>query len=186
MNIRITLKASYFAQIFGLLLLILLLNSSCGSSDAQSDVARDFVKQEIVATNDTVVVIDEPSEKSSDKKEKKSNQNENEFSEFKKDIEKRIAMNESKVKNMMKKSKRKSSSFIEKLNLLDQENENLKIEVEEYQLTSASKLERFKLKMYDKVDHLSIELDQLNLQDKSTSDNSKVIPLQIDSAIKLK
>ena len=181
MKVKNTIKANYFAR-FGIFLFVLLLISSCGPSGSSVDIASDVEKDEIIDTIETVELKDEKSDKSSHKKEKETNENEDDFSDFKKEIEKKISSNESKLKSMMKKSKKESSSFIEKLNLLEKENENLKTEIEEFELTSASKLEKFKIKMFNKVDRISLDLDQMNFQEKAATENTKVIPMPIDTS----
>lgn len=88
-----------------------------------------------------------------------------EWSKLKKEIEKKIQANENTIKEL-KNNSTTNAKTLKKLTRLEENNDNLKMQIDEYCIEVKLKLEKFKTKMKQDVDDLGNELKDIQPADK--------------------
>lgn len=135
---------------------------SCESHEQKADEAFDLVKEEKMLSKDSSLkqreIIEEP-----EKKEiLKINQNMDEWTKFKTNIEKKILKNEDKIK-VIKNVPNANTKLLRQVTNLEKENNDLRRQMNEYNEEVKLRWENFKLKINHDANEIDIELKDLTI-----------------------
>ena len=132
--------------------------SSCGSHVKKPDDAFDLVKKERMMSNDSGFVSKEIIQESMKTEQVKKTEVLDEWTKFKLETEKKIRLNENKIKKIRDLSDI-NGSLRKKLTKLEKDNNNLKSRMDEYNEEVKAKWEMFKASMSHNANEIGIELD---------------------------
>lgn len=140
--------------------LSIIIFASCESHEQKSNDAFDRFKEEKMTSKDCVVVaIAEP--KDILKVESpKINESTDEWLKFKNETEKKIVLNENKIKRI-KQTPEANIKLFRKIVHLEKDNDDLKIQLKKYEEEVKINLERFKEKIKGEVTDLDIKLKDI-------------------------
>ncbi|MBK9248301.1 MAG: hypothetical protein IPM69_09385 [Ignavibacteria bacterium] len=163
---------TYFAACFVAVLFI-----SCESHEQKADDAFERVKVEkkidqdsggadVVIQQPIIQEIKIPEVASLDVKSPEIKIiNQDEWSKFRADTEKKIAINESKIK-VIKSNPSTSPKMLEELSSKEKDYNDLRRKLDEYSLEMKENLGKFKVKMNHEVNEISIDLNDLTVNNK--------------------
>jgi len=155
-----TLTEKFFSMILtGCLSAIIF--TSCGSHVQKADDAFDAVKKERMMSNDSNFVSKEIIQESMKTTELvKKNETPDEWTIFKIETEKKIRLNEKKVKEI-EGLPGASASLLRKVTSLEKDNNALRIRMDEYNEEVKMKWEKFKASMNHNVNEIDIKLNAM-------------------------
>jgi hypothetical protein len=141
-----------FANVVLIGIIFLMILSSCKSHEKKVDDAFDIYKEDRnnfvdSSINKKTVII-------------KTFENSSEWYQFKTSIINKIRINESKIKEIKGRSN-SNSNLLRKAKKLEDENNRLMAQIEEYQEELKVKLENFKMKMNNDLNEIAGELKDL-------------------------
>ncbi len=139
--------------------------SSCESHEQKADDAFDIVKQERMFPKDSIHAKEEIIEEAKKTEVVKKKENQDEWTKFRTDMEKRIALNEIKIKEI-KNTPNATSKLLKKVANLEKDNNDLREEMEEYYQDMKAKWENFKLKLNHDANDVDLELKALVVNNK--------------------
>jgi len=157
-------KLNFPAKLISVFSLVVIL-ASCESREQKPDDAFEHVKEEKMISKDTTSVskeiVDEPIKKEPIKKI----ENIDEWTKFKMETEKKIVANEKKIKQI-KEIPNSNSKLLRKVTGLEQDNNDLRKQMDEYNEEVKLKWENFKMTMNHNVNEIDIELKDLTVNNK--------------------
>ncbi len=138
---------------------------SCESHEQKADEAFELVKEEKMLSNDvnidTLVVIQESSKIDQVKK----NESPDEWTLFKIETEKKIFLNENKIKGI-KGIPNTDTKFFRKVASLEKDNNDLRRKMDEYKGEEKARWENFKTMLNHDVNEIAIELKDITINNK--------------------
>ena len=142
-------------------LLSLFILFSCESPDQMSDAAYEKVKEEKLKSKDSNTnihdLIQEPVKTLVDKK----NENQNDWSKFKIEVENKMRWNENRIKEIKNRSNTDVKLF-KKMTVLEKENNEILIQLIEFNEDAKTRWEKCKLKVDQNLTEMSIELKEIS------------------------
>lgn len=143
----------------------MILISSCESHEKKADDAFDQFKEEkkLIHDSETLTIEIKPDIKN--EITSKKTENTDDWTKLKNEIDKRIKGNENSIKHI-KNSASTDSKILKKLTRLEDENNDLKKQIDEYIIDMKLKLEQFKTKIDKDTGELEVELKALEDVDK--------------------
>lgn len=136
---------------------LMLFASSCGQREQKQDDAFDRVKKERMLSNDSSFVSEEVIQESMKTEPVKKIETLDEWTIYKNELEKKIRKNENKIKEIKGLSEG-NKSLLRKVNSLEKDNSNLRIELDKYIEEVKLNWEMFKASMNHNVNEIDIEL----------------------------
>lgn len=154
-----TLTENFFSMILtGCLSAIIF--TSCGSHVQKADDAFDAVKKERMMSNDSNFVSKEIIQESMKTELVKKNETPDEWTRFKIETEKKIRLNEKKIKEI-EGLPNANASLLRKMKSLEKDNNALRIRMDEYNEEVKAKWEMFKASMNHNVNEIDIKLNAM-------------------------
>ena len=154
---KMTLNQNITLTIFlGCLLGIII--TSCGSHVKKPDDAFDLVKKERMMSNDSSFVSKEIIQESMKTELVKKTEILDEWTKFKLETEKKIRLNEIKIKKIRDLTDL-NGNLRRKLTKLEKDNDNLKSRLDEYNEEVKARWEMFKASISHSANEICIELD---------------------------
>lgn len=156
-----------FNIILKILIIALLITAlfSCVSHEQKADEAFDMVKKEKMLSNDNYIFSKDKNQ-DSNKLVIKQIQNLDEWAKFKIEMEKRLVINDKKIKEL-KIIHNSNSNIIRKAESLEKDNNEIRKQISEYQEEVKLKWENFKAKMNYDVNEIVIELKDITINNKN-------------------
>lgn len=145
--------------------LIAVIMTSCGSRQQKPDDAFDRVKQVRMLTNDSNFTSKEIIEESMKTEPVKKDEILDEWTKYKNEMEKKIQLNENKIKEI-KGLPDANAGLLRKVTSLEKVNNDLRIKMDEYKEEVKVKWEMFKASMNHNVNEIEIELNVLKTDNK--------------------
>ncbi len=142
-----------------------LLISSCESHEKKADDAFDQFKEEKQLIHDTEMRKNEIVPNVVKETVIKKNENLDDWTKLKNEIEKRIQVNENLIKRI-KNNTATDSKMLKRITRLEDDNNNLKKLIDEYIIDMKLKLEQFKTKINQDTQELETELKDLTISNK--------------------
>ena len=159
-----TLNANFISIILaGCLSAMILI--SCGSHEQKPDDAFDRVKKERMISNDSNFVSKEIIQESMKTELVKKTENLDEWTKFKIEAEKKIHMNEKKIKEI-RSLPNVNASLLRKVAILEKDNNDQRMRIDKYNEEVKVKWEMFKASMNHNVNEIGIELNAMKLNNK--------------------
>ena len=143
----------------------LLLINSCESHEKKADDAFDQFKEEKQLIHDTEMRKNEIVPNVVKETVIKKNENPDDWTKLKNEIEKRIQVNENSIKRI-KNNTATDSKMLKRITRLEDDNNNLKKLIDEYIIDMKLKLEQFKTKINQDTQELETELKDLTISNK--------------------
>lgn len=159
-----TTDKKFFSRIVTVIFFVMIL-ISCGSHEQKSDVAFERVKEEKMMGHDSNIVIEANTEEPKAIEPVKKIEKQDEWNLFKIEIEKKILINEQKIKEV-KGMPNSNSKFLRNVVALEKENNDLRRQMSEYDVEVKLKWENFKAQINHDVKEISIELKDLKTNNK--------------------
>lgn len=154
-----TLTENFFSMILtGCLSAIIF--TSCGSHVQKADDAFDAVKKERMMSNDSNFVSKEIIQESMKTELVKKDETPDEWTRFKIETEKKIRLNEKKIKEI-EGLPDASASLLRKVTNLEKDNNALRIRMDEYNEEVKVRWEKFKASMNHNVNEIDIKLNAM-------------------------
>lgn len=144
---------------------LMILISSCESHEKKADDAFDQFKEEKKLIHDTEILTTEIKPDIKNEVTIKKNESTDDWTKLKNEIDKRIKINEYSIKHI-KNSSTTDSKILKKLTRLEDENNALKKQIDEYIIDMKLKLEQFKTKIDKDTQELEVELKELTALNK--------------------
>jgi hypothetical protein len=138
---------------------------ACESHEQKADDAFEQVKEEKSTINSSPIISNKIIEEPKKAELPKKNENSDEWSVFKSEMEKKILVNENKIK-ALKKTPDASTKLLRKITGLEDDNNNLRKQMDEYHEEMKMKWENFKLKINHDVNEINIELKDMVVNNK--------------------
>ena len=161
---RINLKVNFISVIITSCISVIIL-TSCGSHAPKQDDAFDQVKKVRMLSNDSNFTSKEIMKESMKTEPVKKIEKPDEWTAFKNEMEKKIHQNEKKISEI-KSLPEANAGLNKKLQILEKENDNLRIAMDQYIEEVKVKWETFKTSMNHNVNEIDIELDALKTNNK--------------------
>ena len=143
-----------------------LIFATCESHEQRADEAFERVKAEKMLNKDTVFIEKKPVEESKSNDVIKKNDIQDEWTVFKAEIERKILANSAKIKEI-KGTPNVSSGMLKKATSLEKDNNNLKIQMDEYKADVKLDWEKFKTKINYEGTDIGIKLKAMALDNKA-------------------
>lgn len=154
-----TLTEKFFSMVLtGCLSAIIF--TSCGSHVQKADDAFDAVKKERMMSNDSNFVSKEIIQESMKTELVKKNEIPDEWTSFKIETEKKIRLNEKKIKEI-EGLRDANASLLRKVTSLEKDNNALRIRMDEYNEDVKVRWEKFKASMNHNVNEIDIKLNAM-------------------------
>jgi len=160
-------RATYLYSFFALFLFILSSTLSCETHSGEENKAFENVKTDKMKTGDSATVSADIASHQNLNREDKIKMVDA-WSQFKKDIEKRISSNEKEIEEIKAMPLLSSYSF-KQVTKLETENFDLRIQMHEYNELDTSKLAKFKTSIISDVDEIKFELLEIKTSEESSS-----------------
>lgn len=138
---------------------------SCGSHEQKPDDAFDRVKKERMISNDSNFVSKEIIQESMKTEVVKKTENPDEWTRFRIETEKKIHLNEKKIKEI-RSLPNADASLLRKVSNLEKDNNDQRIRIDKYNEEVKAKWEMFKASMNHNVNEIGIELNTLKINNK--------------------
>lgn len=138
---------------------------SCESHEKKVDDAFETVKEEkkLLQDSDSVANLTIKDEKKIDPA--KITEKPDEWTCFKNEIEKKIVLNEKKIKEI-KGTPNTNSKLLVKVSHLEQDNNNLRTQMEEYKKEEKIRWDKFQSKLKEQANDINAELKQVSPSEK--------------------
>lgn len=151
---------NYKIKLSNILLLSILILSSCQSTEKKLDDAFDMVKKEKIDSGSSTIVIKNVVEEPKQSVQIIKNTNEDEWKLFKLEMEKKIKLNETLIIGL-KKATDSNSKTQRKIISLEKENDNLRRQMDDYHEAIKVEWENFKTKLDHQANQIAIELKDI-------------------------
>ena len=138
---------------------------SCVSHEQKADEAFDMVKKEKMLSNENYIFSKDENQ-DSNKLVIKQIQNLDEWAKFKIEMEKKLVINDKKIKEL-KVTYNSNQNLIRKAENLEEDNNEIRKQMSEYQAEVKLKWENFKTKMNYDVSEIVIELKDIAINNKN-------------------
>lgn len=156
---------TYFTSIITTGCLLALIATSCGSHQQKPDDAFDRVKKVRMLSNDSNFTSDEILQESLKTEPVKKKEIQDEWTKYKNEMERKIHLNENKIKEI-KGFSDTNSGLNKKLASLEKDNNDLRIQMDKYNEEMKVKWENFKTEMNHHVNEIDIELNAMKTVNK--------------------
>ncbi|MFI5204251.1 MAG: hypothetical protein ACHQF2_07120 [Flavobacteriales bacterium] len=161
MNLNLSFKFLFLTGFFPALLLV-----SCQSKEQKVDESFEQVKEDKILLQDSIMIGNILFPELEKTVIVTKNLPVDEWTQFETDVERKIVQNENVIKKM-KNSPNANTKFFRKLISLEEDNNILRLELDEYNKEMKLKRENFKLNMNQNIADLRVELNELSVnQDK--------------------
>ncbi|OFX20921.1 MAG: hypothetical protein A2033_19615 [Bacteroidetes bacterium GWA2_31_9] len=138
---------------------------SCVSHEQKADEAFDMVKKEKMLSNENYIFSKDENQ-DSNKLVIKQIQNLDEWAKFKIEMEKKLVINDKKIKEL-KVIHNSNQNLIRRAENLEEDNNEIRKQMSEYQAEVKLKWENFKTKMNYDVSEIVIELKDIAINNKN-------------------
>lgn len=140
--------------------LVIIIFASCESHEQRSNDAFDRFKEEKMTAKDCVLITPDEPKEIIKAVPLKLNESPDEWTKFKNETEKKIVLNENKIKKI-KQTPEANIKLFKKIVHLEKENDDLKIQLKKYEEEVKINLEKFKEKIQGEVSDLDIKLKDI-------------------------
>jgi hypothetical protein len=138
---------------------------SCESPEQKTDEAFDHVKEEKMMAKDSFIVEKEITKVQTKVEIVMKNESVDEWKKFKFETEKRILINENKIKEI-KGIPDSNTKLYRQVTTLEKDNNDLRRQMDEYNEEMKVKWESFKVKINHDVNEIGIELQDIQVNNK--------------------
>lgn len=154
------MKVNFISISINVCLLIILV--SCESQEQKPNEAFDQFKVEKMMSKDCVLTHVDTFQPLKTSLPLKTNESLDEWSRFKSEIENKISLNENKIKKL-KQTPDADIKLFKKIVRFEKENDELKIQLNEYEKEVKENLEKFKEKVDLKLSDITIQLKDISV-----------------------
>lgn len=157
-----------FTTVIILLFFSVFILFSCKSHEQKADVAFELVKEEKMMPKDSdsvITKITEPVDKKASSDDRNKQENIDEWSKFKIETERKILMNENKIKKI-KGIPNVNIELLRKVTFLEKDNNDLRMQLDEYNEEVKMRWEKFKEKINEDANQIGSELNEMTINDK--------------------
>ncbi|MEK6614486.1 MAG: hypothetical protein AABZ32_00010 [Bacteroidota bacterium] len=142
-----------------------LILTSCESHEQKADDAFENYKNEKMKLNDSDIIANALVQESNKTEFVKKNENVDDWTKFKIATEKKIRLNENKIKEI-KVIPNENSKLLSKVERLEKNNNDLRSQMDQYNEEAKIKLEKFKESINQDVNDINVELKAITANDK--------------------
>ncbi len=144
--------------------LLLIIFISCQSHEQKSSDAFDRFKEEKMIKKDCVLIVVEDPQNLSKTEPSKVIENQDEWIKFKNGIEKKILLNENKIKRI-KQTPKADVKLFKKIVHLEKENSDLKIQLRDYEEELKLNLIKFKEKVNIQIRDIDVKFEEMSVRE---------------------
>lgn len=144
--------------------ILLIILGSCQPQEQKSSDAFDRFKEDKMTKKDCVLIMAEEPKIIAKAEPLKATESQDEWMKFKNEIEKKILLNENRIKKI-KQTPEADVKLFKKVIHLEKENEELKIQLTEYEEEVKLNLKKFKEKINFQVKDIDVKFNDMSIQE---------------------